>query len=481
MKLNVSPFNLILILWLLCGITFIYLLQVLPGDELHYLGIAWNMFKAHSWLLTYSMADDHHVDLEKTPVLYWFILAGWHVFGVNDTWPKVLIFFLGTANICFTAILARQIFPENKRIAWLSAAVLLCNFIWPRYFGAHLRFEGLITFFGLLFLISLLKYLRDKTVWSLYGAGLTFGLCLFSKGGVGFIYYLPLAILMPYLLNRNWNIRWLVPIMAVVGVALIPSIVYLIYIYFTLGPGDLHYLLFGQISRRVSLNFHIIAPLELILSFSPWMLFFRFKKPEFDRRILILMAQTFFTLLFFSFAVNFGVKRYFIPVCPLIALVVAWFVDQFYSRDKPVFLFALLFSCVIVLTNIIQYCGKMPKFNENLALLGAEIKSLQLKGNPVAIFESILAAPTVDFLGRLPKDLPIINSQKNQAQWLGAHPHGYIITRCEKNVNHLRHCYQIKKDSLVLSVWSDKPVKYCVTVLGHRLVLAQTSRSCENT
>ena len=38
----------------------------------------------------------------------------------------------------------------------------------------------------------MLKYLRDKTLWSLYAAGIVLGTLFVSKGGVGFIYYLPL-------------------------------------------------------------------------------------------------------------------------------------------------------------------------------------------------------------------------------------------------------------------------------------------------
>ncbi len=466
---RIAPFNLILILWLIGGLSCIYLIPVSPGDDLHYLGIAWNMFKAHSWLLTYSMADIHHVDLEKTPLLYWFILAGWHVFGVNDTWPKVLIFLLGTANICLTTVLARQIFPENNRIAWLSAAVLLCNFLWPHYFGAAIRFEGLVTLLGLLFLISLSKYLRDKTVWSLYAAGIAFGLCLFSKGGVGFIYFLPLAILMPYLLNRHWNIRWLFAFSAVIGMALIPSVLYLVYIYFSLGSQSVHILLFGQISSRVGHVYHIADLMMLILFFSPWMIFFRFKKPKFDKRILILMVQIFFTLVFFSFGVLFHFTRYFIPVCPLIALVIAYFVDQFYCRDKPIILLAMLMSGVMIMDGVIEHFGSMAKSYDTLAGLAAEVKSLQLEGNPVALFGPKFWEPTLDFLGRLPKDLPIVRTQKDQMRWLGANPHGYTIEGCEKPIPHSRHCYELKKNSLVISVWSDKPG------------CAQTPWSCENT
>ena len=39
-------------------------------------------------------------------------------------------------------------------------------------------------------------------------------------------------------------------------------------------------------------------------------------------------------------------------------------------------------------------------------------------GYPEAIFESKLMAPFLDFLGRLPKDLPIIGSQEDQSRWL---------------------------------------------------------------
>ncbi len=72
-KINNLPVILVF-LWLLMAISFIFFVPFEQGDELHYLAVAWNMFKAHAWLNT--LWDAKVTDLEKTPILYWPILAG---------------------------------------------------------------------------------------------------------------------------------------------------------------------------------------------------------------------------------------------------------------------------------------------------------------------------------------------------------------------------------------------------------------------
>lgn len=468
---RISPPHLIVTLWLCLGLTCIAFVPIRPEDELHYLGIAWNMFKAHSWLFTYSMADVQKVDLEKTPLLYWFILAGWHLFGVSDTLAKVVVFIIGSANMGLTYLLARQVFPENARIAWLSLVVLLCNFLWPRYFGSAIRFEGLITVFGLLFLIFLLKYLRDASLAALIAAGLSFGFCLFAKGGVGFIYYLPLAILLPYLRNQQLNFRWILSLAAVMGLALILPGIYLIYVYISLGNTDLHYLLFTQVSQRIGVHFQSKAWLGLMACFLPALALLRCKKPKIDRRILILLISIGCTALFFSMAVSIQAKRYFIPSCPLIAMIIAYCIDQVNSRDRPVLIFAVLFTVALMVNNVMGYAGEVAKYDENLTLLGAEIRALQLKGYPVAQFTGQIRNQNLDFFARLPKDLPIILSLGEQMQWLQIHPHGYRIEDCAPSVKTSPHCYQLKKDSLTVSVWNQQPVRYFPAILHQTLGL----------
>ncbi len=461
---KISPINLILILWLLTGIICILFVPVDSDDELHYLGVAWNMYKTHSWLLTYSMADVQRVDLEKTPLLYWFILGGWRLFGVNEIVPKTILFLFGTANLWLTYILAKQIFPENSRIAWVSLLALFCNFLWPRYFGANIRFEGLITFFGLLFLIFLIEYIRNQTMRTFLAASISLGLCLFSKGGVGFIYFLPLAILMPWLLNKDLNFRWILSLTAIIGIALILPALYLIYIYTALGYQKLHYLLFTQISKRVGLHFRFNELIGVIVCFSPLILLVRFKKLNLDKRLLILLVQIFFSILFFSIMVTIQAKRYLIPTYPLIALVLAYLIDQAQSHDRSLMVLAIIFSGVLIINNLIEPFGKTAKFKENLANLGKEVQSLQLNGYPVAQFTPYIRSQNLEFLGRLSKNLPIISDPKDQEQWLQQNPHGFIIEDCDKTSH---HCFQLRKDSIKLSTWNDKKAIYCIGIMGN--------------
>ena len=466
--IRISPCRLIVILWLLLGITCIALVPIEHRDDLNYLGIAWNMFKAHSWLFTYSMADAQKVDLEKTPLLYWLILTSWHIFGVSDVVAKVVIFGIGTAGFWLTYLLARQLFPENPRIAWLSLLVLLCNFLWPRYVGSNIRFEGLVTLFGLLFLIFLLKYLRDYSWAWLAAAGIAFGFCLFAKGGVGFIYYLPVAILLPYLINKPLNLHWLLALIAVVGLALLLPAIYLVYLYVSLGSPDLHYLLVTQVSQRVGLNFQIKTLLGVIACFSPVILLFRFQKPSMDRRILILLIPIFLVFLFFALMVSIQSKRYLIPIFPLMALVIAYLIDQMNRYDRKIMGFAIVFSVVMMVNNVWSCWGEVAKYDKNVTMLGAEIRSLQLQGYPVALFTDQIWYQHLEFLGRLPKDLPTILHPDEQIRWLQKNPHGYLIENCEPSVKISPNCYQLTKDSLTLSVWNQQPIRYWPNILAKK-------------
>jgi 4-amino-4-deoxy-L-arabinose transferase-like glycosyltransferase len=468
----ISPINIMVILWLVAGISYICLMPVRANtDQLHYLGIAWNMFKSHHWLLTYAAAESQKVDLEKTPLLYWFILAGWHLFGVSEIWAKVVIFLLGTANFALTYVLTRQIFPENPRIAWLAFTVLMCNFFTLPFFEGVIRFESLVTVFGLLFLVLLLKHIRDQSLWSLLAAGCAFGFCLFAKGGVGFIYYFPLAILLPFLVNKTWKAGWLISLGVTVAIALIIPALFVAYVYLSLGIQEGNYLLFRQISQRTGLYFHIAAPISVLLCFSIWMMLFRFKKPKLDQRILVLAVPIVSVFLFFALFVGIENKRYFIPVCPFIAIIFANLLNQYNDRDKPVLILAMLIGGGMILSNnILDRYSEIVKYKENLTRLAIAVKSLQLQGYPVAQFSENLGRQFLDFLGRLPNELPEIYDAEKQAQWLQDHPHGYVVDDCEKPAKTTPHCFQIKRDGITISLWKEEPVNYYLTIFGKHLI-----------
>lgn len=442
--------------WLLMGITAVVFVPLRAQVDIHYLGIAWNMLKTHSWLLTYAIDNSQQVDLEKTPLLYWLILSLWHLLGVSAYSVKFLIFFIGCACSWATYQFALEIFPENKKIAELALLVLLGNLMWPQYFGGNIRFEGLVIFFGLLYLIFLLKNLRSKNTADLLAASVCLGLCLFSKGGVGLLYYLPMAFLAPCLIKQPVSVSWVFKVLLSVVIALIIPALYLIYIYFALGSQELNYLLFKQITTRVGMQFHLGPILGFLAAFLPLVLFFKWKKPKVDQRIMVLLLQIFIISVFFSLFVCIPAKRYFIPLCPLIALILGFFLSQAEISDKRLKVFAVSFGIFMIVSNVFGAFGRSAKHYQNLVLLGQQVKSLQMQGKPVAQFTKHIFSLNLDFIALLPKTLPIILEPQEQAQWLKSHPNSYIIKECNPEDKFSTDCFKLINNREIVSVWQQE-------------------------
>ncbi len=446
------------LLWLLIGITAILFVPVKAQDDLHYLGIAWNMLKTHSWLLTYSMDDAQHVDLEKTPLLYWLILSLWHSIGISAYSVKALIFLIGTACLWVSYRLALEVFPENKKIAELTLIVLLVNLIWPQYFGGSIRFEGLTTLFGILYLIFLVKNLRSKNNAELLAAGIFLGLCLFSKGGVGLLYYLPLAVLAPYLVQQKMDMTWIFKVVISVVIALVIPALYLLFIYFKVGSQELNYLLFKQISNRIGVQFHLELILGFIGCFLPLLMLFKWQKYQSDPRLWVLLFQIIFAIIFFALFVNQPAKRYLIPICPFVALILAYLLSQIEISERRIQIFALVFGIFIMGCNVSGAFGKSARHNQNLALLAKEVRVLQLQDQPVVQFSNHIVSLNLDFLALLPKTLPIIHDSLQQKQWLQNHPNGYVIADCNPADKVAENCFKLIRNNEVVSYWKD-PLK----------------------
>ncbi len=107
------------------GVFLIFTIPPRRGDPLHYLSVAWGMYKNHAYLATFSGG---HLDLEKPPLFYWPIVGGWRVFGVNNIWPFVYTYIIGWIDLTLTAWFAKQLF-QNQRITWFSVFILVVVYI----------------------------------------------------------------------------------------------------------------------------------------------------------------------------------------------------------------------------------------------------------------------------------------------------------------------------------------------------------------
>jgi 4-amino-4-deoxy-L-arabinose transferase-like glycosyltransferase len=73
-------------LWGVLVVVALTVRPLLPVDETRYLSVAWEMWLRHDWLVPHLNGSPYP---DKPPLLFWGILLGWRVFGVNVWWPRL--------------------------------------------------------------------------------------------------------------------------------------------------------------------------------------------------------------------------------------------------------------------------------------------------------------------------------------------------------------------------------------------------------
>ena len=381
------------------------------------------MFKAHAWLNT--LWDANVTDLEKTPILYWPILAGWRLFGVNEFWPRIVVYIIASINLILTYRLTCIIFPENKNIGLIAVIILLCNLYWPEYSG-RVRWDGLVILFGLFSLIFYAKYLKfNAHFFWLILSGLSFGLSIFSKGMVSFIYFSPIIIFFPILLDIDFNKKAFLALPIFFVTSLIIPLLWLVFIYYDLGYLAVHYVLFGQVANRVTLHFEMTLWTKLLVNFSLAVFFIKFSKPNFDKKSVVLIAQIIFVLLFFSTVIARQSNRYLIPVYPFIAILIAnYFTTQNLTRLIG---FCTLCCLGMSIYFITLYFSHKEQYQRNLIALSKKMHQLQLQGYDIVQFGHLCGYQNLNFFGSLPKDIDVLFFPDDQKKWLATHKHGVYI------------------------------------------------------
>lgn len=182
-------------LWLLVALGAIFQHGPMPLFSTRTLAVAWDMFAHGHWLVPHLNGAPYS---DKTPLLYWFIHAGWFVFGVNDIWPRLLQVAFGAAELVLITQLARRLFPERP---WVARATpwLLMALGYAFLFNLQIMYDVLLAVWTLAALLCLTpKPGRSEPRWWLFG--LCIGLGLLTKGPV-----MLLHVAFPWLLGPLWS------------------------------------------------------------------------------------------------------------------------------------------------------------------------------------------------------------------------------------------------------------------------------------
>ena len=310
----------------------LYGLHFYPIDETRYMSVAWDMWLRGDYLVPHLNGLPYS---HKPPLLFWLINLGWHLFGVNDWWPRTIPFFFSLASIFLVKKIADKLWDKSKNIGYISTLLLLASSVWA-VFSVVLMFDMMLTFFTCLGIFGIVISLKEKNKNGFIFLALAFGGGLLAKGPTIILQILPLALLAPWWIKqkniqwKSWYISFAIAFLVGVGILLswaIPAGI-------SGGNQYQHDIFWGQTANRMVNSFAHHRPQWWYLEIAPFILFPLLFIPVFWRAAIQSSAKSLdegfkFALAWFSpvfviFSLISGKQiQYLLPIYPALSFLIA--------------------------------------------------------------------------------------------------------------------------------------------------------------
>jgi 4-amino-4-deoxy-L-arabinose transferase-like glycosyltransferase len=397
----------ILFLWLFLVLLGLNSRSYLPIDETRYVTVAWNMWLNGDYLVPYlnGVAYSH-----KPPLLFWLINLGWKVFGVNDSWPRLVPSLFALASVFVTRKIASRLWPAHITIKNNASLILIGSGLWVIYSTA-LMFDMMIAFFALLGIWGLLIALQNKKYsgWLLLTFAIGGG--LLAKGPTILLQLLPLALLAFWWSDdKNINAKnWYLPLFcAVLGGAAI-GLLWAIPAGIHGGSIYQHDIFWGQTAHRMIDSFAHNRPFwwylaYLPLLFFPWFFWGAFwkgllKQNTLDMGIRLCLAWLIPVFIAFSFISGKQV-HYVLPLFPALALLIARCIENNQTSARshvlPISLITIIIGLIFVAlphyasthNNMAAWLGALPQsLGIFIVVLGLVLFVLPKLSNPQIVMQ----------------------------------------------------------------------------------------------
>lgn len=372
------------LLWLIAVFAGLYFRPLMPIDETRYVTVAWEMHLADHWLVPLLNGEAYH---HKPPLLFWVIRLGWLVFGVSETWARLVAPLFGLGALGLAAWLGRLLWQgETGQRVGNAAPVIVLTAAWWMLFATLTFFDLIMAFFALLGWIGLVLNLHYGRRWTgtvLTGIAIGFG--ILAKGPAILVYVLPVAVLAPVWTRNDRKTNWIAWYGGVLLSLLIGAGIGLAWALPAAEAGGEAYkqaLLWGQTAGRVRDSFAHRRPVWwylpllplLVLPWSLWLpswralaVWRRQSEPGLRFGLVVCLAG----LAIFS-GISGKQPQYLLPLLPAFALVLARGMtrdDTAPSRVRDV-MPLLAFLVVLALAAILlpAVLGVSPKLENRLDL-----------------------------------------------------------------------------------------------------------------
>jgi len=308
-------------------------------DEMYYTDAAVKMLQNGDYLTTYLGSGELRF---KKPILtYWTVLAGFKLFGVNAMGSRFFFLIAGAATVGLTYLLSKTLFSDRK-IAGIAALIMASNPV--LIFSATRSIPDVLLVLTMtasaIGFAGLIRYgdgTPKKYLWILYlSLALAFevkGLPAAALGGLGILLLL---------INPWQRIHWktLLHFPSIV-LSVVIGLFWFAAMWKIHGPTFLDGFLYDQVGTRVTsrllliLQNGLLAFLLLNIMFLPWIMFGWKKSKETVQKLWNQNPTFFIFALFWCLAIlGMGAltskfyERYLLPVAPVIAVWIAWFLVE---------------------------------------------------------------------------------------------------------------------------------------------------------
>lgn len=190
--------------WVSLTVTALAFVPLVPVDETRYAGIAWEMLVDGDWLVPHLNGAPYS---HKPPLLFWWLDAGWSLFGPSAWWARLGAGLFSLAGLGLTARLAGRLWPAHKPVRYLAPTILIGSALWAGFTPA-VMFDLLLAACVLVALSGVVEAALGRALlgWSLAGVGI--GLGLLAKGPVALLHVVPVIVLGPvWKKPLDWR-RW---------------------------------------------------------------------------------------------------------------------------------------------------------------------------------------------------------------------------------------------------------------------------------
>jgi 4-amino-4-deoxy-L-arabinose transferase-like glycosyltransferase len=297
-------------------------------DEPRYAQVSREMVSSGDWIL---MHLNTQVYGEKPPLFFWAIgLCSFLMNGVNSFAARFPSALFGTLTVLLTFILGGKLYCS--RTGFLSGLVLATNVEFA-YLTTRANIDATLTFFTTASLLCFIYWYGDRKRLSIYGFYVAMAFATLTKGPVGFL--LPLLVALVYLvIQKDWQSIRKMRLFS--GLVLLLAIVLCWYLPAVLKGGReyLDYTLFRQTIGRYAEGWSHVRPFYYFFynfpgDFLPWMLFLPagiihlYTGVGNEKRKESLFLLVWFSVIFLFFTFSKGKRElYLLPLYPAASIIV---------------------------------------------------------------------------------------------------------------------------------------------------------------